>query len=150
MNLLLLIPVLIIPILFLVFRGPQWKKMTIKIDDNVPGDHTQIERETRNGVEFYCLYHKIDHDKFKSGLKIHVKNSIPGVVCGLYIFPRKHIEIEWLGGIRTNSLFHELMHHHCMVHGKSEYKHQTDEQMKRFKGVIRSLQTCVDAFLRSR
>jgi hypothetical protein len=137
---------LVIVIYFLiatiVLSGCGLGPLKIKIDDDVPGNHVQIENETIQGVEFYCQYHTIkDCDNFQSGLTVHIKTSVSDIyhadgtstpAAGWYMFPEQIIEILWLKGIVTNGLFHELMHHHYWAHNRDDYKHDTEEEMKYF------------------
>jgi hypothetical protein len=141
----LLISIIYILIASIILANCHLADMTITIDDDVQGDHAQIKNETIQGVEFYCQYHSgLECDKFQSGLEVHIKTSVPPIynadgtttpAIGWYVFPYQYIEMLWLNGVIDNALFHELMHHHHWVHGKKEYTHDNDEEMRYFLGV---------------
>lgn len=106
--------------------------MTIEIDDDVPGDHAQIENETIHGVEFFGQHREIKEvEYFQSGLKIYIKTSLPDqlvngqmiAVNGLYEFPGDKLSILWYSGVHTNALFHELLHHERYRYGKKSLEH---------------------------
>lgn len=119
--------------------------ISIIIDKEIDGDHSQIASDTLHAVEIYCQQRQIDCDKFGNDLTIHIRKNSSHL--GIYKFPAQIIELAYRDGQFFDALFHESLHHESMTWLNLSLHHSSPEKAVEFFGIVSQVTEawCVDA-----